>query len=165
VELCWKEADEAPGHFRLTAAVPISEGTFDLLFNGRSGYRAQYYLSPEEGVLYNRQIINGLLPVIRTAYDRSNLKVPFRLIEYSLHAPHAKIWVFEDRQAFNEVPEKILNPKRWVENGAQLGRRVPLPSHSTIDLKGAFVSPDMKNLYVDTLKLERPCDLHLKGYT
>ena len=165
VQLYWQEADEAPGHSRLVAAVPVSAFTFDLLFNGRSGYRAQYYLSPEEGVLYNKQILDGFLPVVRTAYERSKIQVSFRLIECSLRAPHAKIWVFEERQAFNDALEETLNPLRWVENGAKLGRRVPLPSHSTIDLKGAFVSPDMENLYVDPLKLERPCDLHLRGYT
>src|SRR5215831_4257233 len=33
-----------PGYFRTVAQIPVTETTFDLLFNGRSGYRAQYYL-------------------------------------------------------------------------------------------------------------------------
>ena len=161
----WQEAKDAPGYFRLTAPVPVSACTFDYLFNGRSGYRAQYYLSPEEGILYNRQIVDGLVPVTRTAYDRTPLHAPFDLVERSLRAPHAKIWVFQEREAFDDALEETLNPPRWVEHGATRGRRVPLPAHSTIDLKGAFIRPGTDDLFVDPLKLERPCDLHRKGYT
>src|SRR4051812_25329431 len=51
----WQEACEKPGYFRLIAMIPIGEIVCDRLFNGRAGYRAQFYLSPEEGVLYNRR--------------------------------------------------------------------------------------------------------------
>src|SRR4051794_13471296 len=53
IKLQWQPSDDFPGYSRLVAQVPLREETFDQLFNGRSGYRAQYYLSPEEGVLYN----------------------------------------------------------------------------------------------------------------
>ncbi len=66
--LSWKESDDRPGYFRLVAQVPLTEVIFDQLFNGRSGYRAQYYLSPEEGVLYNRDILEAVVSIIRTAY-------------------------------------------------------------------------------------------------
>src|SRR4051812_31473832 len=47
VRICWQESIEAQGYFRLWAQIPIGESMFDQLFNGRSGYRAQYYLSQE----------------------------------------------------------------------------------------------------------------------
>ena len=48
VTIDWQESRERHGYFRRVAQVPLMETTFDQLFNGRSGYRAQYYLSPED---------------------------------------------------------------------------------------------------------------------
>lgn len=145
VRLSWQQSDEATSYFRAIALLPVSECTFDQLFNGLSGYRAQHYLSPEEGVIFNRKILDGLVPAIRAAYERNPLNnVPFDWVEHSLRAPH---------------------PRRWVDSGAARGRRVPLPDHSTIDVKGAFIRPGTNDMYVDELKLERPCDLHRGGYT
>jgi hypothetical protein len=139
--------------------------TLDQLFNGRSGYRAQYYLSPEEGILYNRDILEGLVPAIKRAYDKQPLEVAFNLIEQSLRAPHSKIWVFEERAAFDEAEPETLNPQRWVENGATRGRKAPLPSHGKMDVKGTFLRPDSLELFIDPIKLDRAWDLFSRGYT
>lgn len=112
LKLCWQESCEEGGYFRLKAKIPISEATFDRLFNGRSGYRAQYYLSPEEGVLYNRQLINGLLPSLRIAHEQNSIGKSFEDLWRTLEAPHAKIWVFNDQAAFDEAKEYSLNPPR-----------------------------------------------------
>ena len=47
-QLHWQESCECTGYFRLVAQIPLSETTFDQLFNGPAGYRAQYYLSPKK---------------------------------------------------------------------------------------------------------------------
>ena len=60
LRIAWKESDERAGYFRLVAQLPLDEITFDQFFNGRSGYRAQYYISPEEGILYNRDVVTEL---------------------------------------------------------------------------------------------------------
>jgi hypothetical protein len=165
IRLAWQESCCRPGYFRLVAQVPLSEVTFDQLFNGRSGYRAQYYISPEEGILYNRDILDGLIPAIKAAYRKQPLDVRFDLIEQSVRAPHSKIWVFEEEAAFDEAEKDALNPPRWVANGATRGRKAPLPSHYTIDVKGAFVHPVTSDLFVDELKLDRAWDLLKRGYT
>jgi hypothetical protein len=165
IELKWQEASERRGYFRLTAKIPISEATFDCLVNGRSGYRAQYYLSPEEGVLYNRQLIDGLQRSLRIAHDQNSIARPFEDLWRTLVAPHAKVWVFDEQSAFDEAKENSLNPPRWVENAATRGRRAPLPKECAVDLKGAFLIPGTDELFVDDLKLSRPYELHCKGYT
>jgi hypothetical protein len=165
VGIHWQKACEAPGYFRLTAQIPIQECVFDQLFNGRCGYRAQYYLSPEEGILFNRTIVRGLKPVICRAYELTPLEADLELVLYSLTRPHAKIWIYKEQEAFGEAAKNSLNPQRWVENGATLGRRAPLPQHYTVDLKGAFIHPKTKELFVDELKLSRPCDLHCRGFS
>ena len=167
IPLCWQEStDEGRhGYFRLLAQVPLSEVTFDQFFNGNAGYRAQYYLSPEEGILFNRDALGGLQPAIEEAYRRHQITPPFDHVRQSLLAPHAKIWVFNELQAFDQAAPNALNPSRWVENNASRGRRAPLPGHLMLEVKGAFINFAFKNLYVFDLKLDRANDLFMRGYS
>ena len=167
ITLCWQEStDEGRrGYFRLLAQIPLSEVTFDQFFNGNAGYRAQYYLSPEEGILFNRDALGALLPAIEEAYGRRPIAPPLDHVRQSLLAPHAKIWVFSELQAFEQAAPNALNPSRWVENNASRGRRAPLPGHLMLDVKGAFINFALRDLYVFELKLERASDLFLRGYT
>lgn len=163
--LWWQPSDERPGHHRLAAHAPLDETTFDQFFNGRSGYRAQYYLSPEEGVLYNRAVVSSLVPALRLAYEKVPLEVSWSLFEWSISTPHAKVWVFRETEAFNQAAAETLNPIRWVENDARMGRRAPLPSHLRLDIKGAFIDPAASTLFIDECKLERPLDLFKRGFS
>lgn len=166
VKLVCKEAKDARGYFRIEAQIPLTEQIFDQLFNGRSGYRAQYYLSPEEGVLYNHYLLRNLVNALQVSYNHSPLPdATFEQVTASIFAPHAKIWVFDERPAFDEATADMLNPQRWVDGGRARGRKIPLPDHFTIDVKGAFLEPTTNQLFVDDLKLDRACDLYNHGYT
>lgn len=167
IQLCWQESTDADqaGYYRICAQVSLAEATFDQLFNGNSGYRAQYYLSPEEGILYNRDVISALLPAVKASYERQPLRVPFERIQSSLDAPHSKIWVFNEIPAFDSAAADSINPPRWLKNDATRGRKAPLPSHLMLDLKGAFINFETGSIYVNQLKLERATDIFLKGYT
>ncbi|WP_124305199.1 hypothetical protein [Pseudomonas chlororaphis] len=166
IRLCWQEADECQGYFRLVARVPLEqEATLDQFFNGRSGYRAQYYLSPEEGVLYNRDVLQGLKGALSRAYHQQPLAESLEVVLRTIDGPHAKVWLFDEIAAFNSSPAGSLNPQRWIDNGADRGRRTPLPSHLTLDIKGTFIKPLTGELFVDPLKLDRACDLFRMGYT
>jgi hypothetical protein len=148
------------------AQIPLAESTFDQFFNGRSGYRAQYYLSPEEGILYNRDTLDRLVHAIEIAYSRSR-GIEWKLVKESIHAPHAKVWVFQDEAAFNHSLPNVLNPPRWVDNatGNKFGLRTPLPDHRKIDIKGSFIQQGTSALFVASEKLDRACDLFNRGYT
>lgn len=167
IPLCWQEStDEGrAGYFRLSAQVPLTESTFDQLFNGNSGYRAQYYLSPEEGILFNHDVIGALLPSVEASYRHQPLRVPLEFVQRSLQAPHAKIWVFNEIPAFDSAAPNALSPPRWIENNACRGRKAPLPGHLMLDLTGAFINFTINDLYVFELKLSRATDLFLRGYT
>jgi hypothetical protein len=165
IKLDWQEARGKPGYFRVRATIPVAAIVFDRLFNGRSGYRAQYYLSPEEGVLYNRQLLDKLISPVSIAYERKPLEPSFALIKRTLLAPHAKIWIFDEQSAFDDAMPNTLNPPRWIEHHATRGRKVPLPRNCIVDVKGSFLKPDSEQLFVDDLKLDRPSDLHRTGYT
>lgn len=161
----WEPSCDRPGYFRLAAQVPLTERTFDQLFNGRSGYRAQYYLSPEEGILFNRELIAALEPALRASHSNRPLPVEFEFAEASLRAPHSKVWVYNEKVAFDEAAHETLNPPRWVSSGKTRGRRAPLPDHYTVDVKGTFINPPATDFFVDEPKLDRACDLFNCGYT
>lgn len=161
----WKASCVFPGYFRSVAVVPLSAETFDCLFNGRSGYRAQYYLSPEEGVLFNRDILAALETSLETAFSRADLNIPWSLARTSFAGPHSKLWVFDEVPAFDCAQADTLNPPRWVSNAAARGRKAPLPPDCALDVKGAFIHPTTLDLQVDELKADRACDLFRKGYT
>lgn len=163
--LDWQESMDSPGFGRVIAQIPISEMTFDQLFNGRSGYRAQYYLSPEEGILFNRDIIIGLNNIIKNTYHRFPLSVSIDLVQKSILAPHSKIWIFNEKEAFDTADDGILNPPRWIKNKAVRGRKAPLPAHHTIDLMGTFLHPKTFEIFIDELKIDRAWDIFNKGYT
>lgn len=161
---CWQPACEKIGFFRIQAQFPPSEKTFDQFSNGRSGYRAQYYLSPEEGVLYDRDVTQALIPVLADARARQSLPDDLGLVIASVDAPHAKVWVCGDH-VLEMAEADSLNPPRWVHNNARLGRRAPRPSEPRLELKGAFIHPRSRELFVDELKADRACDLFGTGYT
>src|SRR5262245_30707750 len=98
IRLAWQGSIEPcrSRYFRVVLQIPLTQVTFDQLFNGRSGYRAQYYLSPEEVILYNRDLLYGLRSSIRSAYRSHKLDVELGFIEDSAGAPHSKIWVYEE---------------------------------------------------------------------
>lgn len=102
----WQRAvdTEAPSNtFRIVSQIPLPERLFDQLFNGRSGYRAQYYLSPEEGEAFNRQIIGALEEEL--AHPASmKLELSLSLITRSFRGAYSKIWVANDREAFDAAP-------------------------------------------------------------
>jgi hypothetical protein len=164
IVLEWQQATDKeapPNTFRVVTQIPVDEAFFDELFNGRSGYRAQYYLSPEEGEAFNRRVIEVLEPVVATV-DLAALGVSRALIRGSLLGPYSKIWAFDEQAAFDAATPGMLMPARWRSNGAGRGTRLPLAS--CVDVKGTFIQPDGQ-YWVDELKLDRAMDLHLKGYT
>lgn len=157
--LNWKPAAEATGFFRVEAVIPLSDETFDQFFNGRSGYRAQFYLSPEEGVLFNRDVVQGLKCVLSAAHIEQMLAIAPELISLSFDGPHSKVWVYSEDSPFDSAAENSINPPRWIENNARLGRRAPLPKSPALELKGVFIHPRTRELFVDPLKVDRACDL------
>ena len=164
VRLRWQDCCMRQGFGRLHTELPLSEVTFDQFFNGRSGYRAQFFLSPEEGVLYNSDLMRGLGEAVEVAYTKYPPAQSLEFMLRSLAGPHSKVWVLDEQHEFDKADQDGLTPARWVESGAMLGRRAPLPADPKLDLKGAFIDPTSGALFVDDLKADRACDLHRKGY-
>jgi hypothetical protein len=72
---CEDGRDSAKGFWRIKARIPTGSDidTFDLFYNGRMGYRAQYFLSVAEGRAFNDAIIDRFRPTVKAAaYQLSN---------------------------------------------------------------------------------------------
>src|SRR5215212_1164736 len=93
-----------------------------LTSSSMDAYRAQYYLSPEEGILYNRATLDLVRKPVLQACAQRGLRASPDLLSASLTAPHAKVWVFDDQEAFDGALPQTLNPERWVANGGDRGR-------------------------------------------
>src|SRR5437762_8629514 len=136
----WQLGQEMVGCGRAIALFPLSHETFDALFNGRSGYRAQYHLSCEEGIQFNTMLICALLGSLGTACARS----PHRQresLKRSFEGPDTKLWVLYDGEPFRCAAEGELSPRRWLRNNpASMGLRAPMPSLPAIEIKGTWIS-------------------------
>jgi hypothetical protein len=107
-----------------------------------------------------------MVHVIQRAYARSPLKAEWPLVENSMRGQYGKAWVFGEEDAFGNAVENSLSPPRWVENNATSGRRVPLPDHGKIDVKGTFINPSTLEVFIDPFKkLYRASDIHRTGFS
>jgi hypothetical protein len=167
----WRAATEQKGYWRVESTVPLTVDTFDLLFNGRMGYRAQYCRSVEDGRVFNRRLVNVLTPMIRTALENGqcSLSVEWNQVEQSLKGSHSKVWVAGDWAAFIHELE-ALKPARWVAYWSRrqdkaLGLAAPLPGEPALDLKGTFICDQTGNPWLLESKKDRDQKIYCSGWT
>jgi hypothetical protein len=168
IELEWIEAcdpDAPPGHFRIEATVPLSTEVYDLFFNGRTGYRAAYWVSVFDGMLFNIAALRAAEPAIRRTYERGPVAVSWETVRTTLLGEHSKLWTAEAGTEF--VPEKsgLLIPPRWRERaGSGVGTCLPVPRRPGVEVKGTFTQVD-GNAWLDPCKADRHLRLHRIGHT
>jgi hypothetical protein len=82
------------------------------------------------------------------------------LIERSLEAQSAKIWVHEGKgQNFNERPRLVV--ERW-NTSSPGGKWRWAPAYPLLDIKGAFFTPDH---HEHIHKLHRDCEIYKYGFS
>ncbi|RXH31006.1 hypothetical protein XH99_11150 [Bradyrhizobium nanningense] len=159
VEFQWQPAEDTeapPNTYRIVCQIPLSEPLFDQLFNGRCGYRAQYYLSPEEGEAFNRHILDVLEGMLGEPAS-ARLRISQALLQRSFKGAYSKIWAFDETRVFEAAAPCMLMPARWRLYAGR-GTRLPLASH--LDVKGTFIQPDGTD-WVDPLCEWRSNSPHL----
>lgn len=170
LSICWVPAidSDAPfGFHRAEAQFPLDRDLFDYLFNGRSGYRAQYYVSPCDGEAFNASLVAKIKPSVLRCWQLAPGLPEVSLAELSIDGPWTKVWVSGDGNPFCDAQPNTLKPPRWVQNSSEDGmaRRIPLPNKCGLDFKGTFVHPTSRGSWVDASKRTRSCDLHRRGFT
>lgn len=168
IQLSLVQSLDQPDYCRIEAKIPMHDITFDQLFNGNEGYRAQYYISVGEGATFNNKIVTALIPSIlasckaKTFYDKRDF------IKKSLSGSYSKIWVVGDGKAFLNSPAAISIERwsaYWENNQNAFGLRLPLPMSPQLDLKGTFLKEETGEEWVYEGKRERDEDIHNTGWT
>jgi hypothetical protein len=162
---CWQDGREMAKCCRTIASFPLGHETFDVLFNGRSGYRAQYYLSCIEGIAFNAALVSALLESLNIACERSCPgQVPAS--RWSFDGPESKAWVLGDSAPFIDAREGEFSPKRWVDRylAPSPWLRAPRPDKPGIEVKGSWVSNLDGKYRTDPDKADRHYTMHERGH-
>jgi hypothetical protein len=164
------EAAQSNSYYeRFSATIRLCETTFDILMNGRSGYRAQFYVGLEIGRRFNRLLIDSMLPSLERAWETNqDNKGDWPLALRSLTHDTAKIWAEMDVGAVRRQPK--LNAKMWQLNCEETeasDRGLCLFSNKppTIEVKGAWVSQQSTEIWVPVRKRCRDEMLRCFGFT
>ena len=166
VHLCWETAAEKTGYQRIIAQIPVRIETFDTLFNGRTGYHAQYYLSAEQGAKFNRTLVKALIEPVTRTLKMIRFAVPMEIARASMLGRWSKIWVARDGEVFSAAVEGEFRPKRWAKVNPldSMALRAPLPERPAIDLKGTWIRPQDGDQWLSPDKAGRDQRLHERGY-
>ena len=140
--------------------------TGDALFNGRSGYRAQYWIDPWHGLTANATLIASLKPKLMAAVDIADQPDLAKIdICASLDAMSSKIWIREAPSTLSG--NRDLNIEPWLSEaarGVELARLgVAAPTVSRFEVKGALLDA-FGHEHVPCRKLRRHQDLHHYGF-
>jgi hypothetical protein len=142
--------------------------TGDALFNGPFGYRAQYWLGPEQGLAANATLLAALAPrllgTLETCTDRNLSRID---VCAAMSAASAKIWIRE-AASFLANPIADLNIDRWVDNarrGVDLAKfGLIAPEITKFEIKGALIDPYGHEV-VPADKIRRHYQIHHYGFS
>jgi hypothetical protein len=168
--VCWEASTRQPGQARVSGVFRCPEDVFDEFFNGRTGYRAQYYLAPDLGEAYNREVLDRLEPIVRCVCVQAITRlVPEIADRESLRAPGAKVWFRERRD--HHLGDRLIRPARWVAywearpNEVPMGL-IPAPREFPwLQVKGGWVHASNGYPPAGTMKPDRAISLHNSGWT
>jgi len=172
------------GCLRPNFKIETSSKAFDEFFNGRSGYRAAYYVDPEEGVRTNESFLSRLVESL-VAYALSHPAGQYideGTLRRSLALPSAKVWLDEDGFSFDHALRMDILVPEWGAAAndavAAFGRNerpdppekekaiwgVRAPAGCRLDVKGAFVATDgVEQIALD--KRHRSKEIHEYGFS
>jgi hypothetical protein len=163
--------------------VDLDAELVDWFFNGVSGYRTQYYKSPENGLQANAYGFAKLEQILFNAADRAGfsfqhpdqglLTVEEEACLVSLRLPSAKIWGDETSGELHKLldPDADCGPDidaaRWLEN-ARAGhdkakKGIKAPRFTTLKFHGAFMKNGREVIPLN--KMARSADIYFWGFS
>jgi len=164
---CWnlQSGNEMRDCSRAIAVIPLSPNTFDALFNGRSGYRAQYYLSSAEGIRFNRMLVRSLIEPIKAIFDIDPRRQDWNSVKLSIEGPWSKVWVHGDSKPFADAPDGQFRPRRWANRAeGSIWLRAPLPASPAVEIKGTWISDIDGGYKQDPDKADRDDCMSERGF-
>ena len=161
------------GFARPIYCIEVWKSLFDLFFNSKNGYRAQYYCSEKQGIKGNEFLIRTVLPELL----EFNLPLKREFTLKSLQAQSSKVWVAEIiREYFcpkcfgewkpNIDRESEIMNDRWensIEDDKSVwGRKAPY--FTKIKIFGGFLNLNYEE-FVPEHKKDRSLDIHKYGWS
>jgi len=160
----WQKGTDMAGRSRAIVVIPLTRDTYDDLFNGRCGYRAQYYRSVTEGKHFNRLVVEALCEAAKRIFERHPNEPGWSIVERSLMGEHSKVWPYGDKsEAFVDAPRGEFAPRRWADRDHSVFLRAPLPQRPALDLKGTWLADEDRSCQADPTKADRHETLHETG--
>jgi hypothetical protein len=136
-----------------------------LIAYGRSGYRAQYYISEDDGRHFNALLVKTLNNAIRRIFERSPGPPGWVEIYRSFGGPWSKVWIHEDTEAFQNAHDGEFLPRRWAPLASKsVWIRAPLPKFPALDVKGTWLSLGDQAYRQDPYKADRDHRLWLAAH-
>jgi hypothetical protein len=139
---------------------PIGSALFDWLFNGRTGYRAQFRIGSENGLLQNAHIISELSAQLSLSASqqivahrftsdfqyKEPLPCTIGQVVASLDPKLSKIWACErligEDGKVQDVFVSRTGPKLAFVDSEPWSSLYPEDTAGWLDVKGAFMSPN-----------------------
>jgi hypothetical protein len=179
---------------RVTLQFLVPTGLYDWFFNARTGYRGQYWISPENGLALNAQLLHRLrniienwaprsgvegreIWVVKHGHDREDIdKGPHTesrdTVLASLDPRLSKIWICERLIQRSGTPPVhmqfgFVGPKLCIPRWKERGLFAPFPEEGEawLDIKGAYVQPNGKVEQPNKSPEERADQIHKTGWT
>jgi hypothetical protein len=162
--IVWRPAASAHlrGSNRAEFLLRVPPETYDGFFNSPVGYRAQYALSPLNGLEKNRTLLVSMESMLMSAAERSGLDEAS--VKTSIAGAQAKVWIDEDEvktHFFGLEPE--IRFDRWNSHpDGESGSRAPVGTRLVIC--GGWV--DKQGLQViNPYKAQRAEEIYSRGYS
>jgi hypothetical protein len=147
---------------------PVERDLYDVFFNSRTGYRAQFWRSPKQGVSANAYLVANLLAELCDMPEwpmRENWTLTREIAMPSLVCTGAKVWVNEADYRVNFIQSRRLIVPQWRQDTRNIWERccAPLPDDCWLDLKGCFV--EGREVRSSKDRSERANQIHETGWT
>ena len=168
VESCRGRDDALMTCIQPVFSLSISREAFDAFYNSPAGYRAQYLLSPNAGLVANLELVNRLEErLLKAAAQACIPELQAINLRRSLSATSCKVWVHEDDFPFQSLTTDLA-VATWTAAAAAGEEKAKwalcAPLGSRIQVKGALLDPT-GNEVVPWKKILRRCEIHHFGFS
>ena len=138
----------------------VEAETFDCLFNGPNGLRAQYYYGVDFGIAMNQKLIHPLKDQL-LAFAQKKSEMPLDKIAMSLNHIWARLWIVESQAHWDDEIE-IIND--WIQHPTlgDIGREAPCGRRLYIN--GAWITKSGAPC-IYSAKTNRSYDIYRYGFS
>jgi hypothetical protein len=153
-----ERADDKPNDVRAVVQFPVGAALFDWFFNGRTGYRAHFYVDHKFGQAFNDRVVEALLTVLKEQLpeavdardigpefsDRGPVQVSKDFLVRSLGSGVSKVWMCTLRighgGCIDRLPHGAVGqPKLFLRDDRAWPAFGQDEEAAWLDLKGGFV--------------------------